>query len=124
MVDSFVGAVQARARSLTIRRNQLFPIGPVHRHHNLITTELARLAAVFCPRYSAFKPGGTTRHRELASNTSRIGILRSGTSGPVLRSFESPRMPAGARAFSEQVLASFHNVLRDNRFVPAAVNVS
>jgi hypothetical protein len=33
-------------------------------------------------------------------------------------------MPEDAREFSEQVAASLRNLLRDNRFVPAAAKVS
>ena len=50
--------------------------------------------------------------------------LPNGTSGPVSRSFQYPRMPADARSRSAQVSACSRNALRDNRFVPAAVRDS
>jgi hypothetical protein len=48
----------------------------------------------------------------------------NGTNGPVSRSFKYPWIPASARAYHEQLLAGLRNMLRDNHFVPAAVNVS
>jgi hypothetical protein len=53
-----------------------------------------------------------------------VSVRASGETFPVSCPLGFPRMPADARSFPGQLLAVLRNMLRDNRFVLAAVRVS